>query len=73
MLWNSALDITEGDVVVLGASSASQLENTILEIEKGPLESWVVERLNEIWKEVEKEAPGDNFGTYKKLMQAGLL
>ncbi|KAF8861786.1 Aldo/keto reductase [Acephala macrosclerotiorum] len=73
MVWNSALRVEEGDVVVLGVSSAGQLENTILEVEKGRLDGIVVERLNEMWKEIEKDAPGDNFGTYKRLLKAGIL
>lgn len=73
MVWNSALRVEGGDVVVLGASSAAQLENTILEVEKGKLEESVVQRLDEMWKEIDKDAPGDNFGTYKKLMKAGIL
>ncbi|CZR63220.1 related to aldehyde reductase (GliO) [Phialocephala subalpina] len=73
MVWNSALKVEEGDIVCLGASSAGQLENTILEVEKGKLDDWVVQRLDAMWGDIEVEAPGDNFGTYKKLMKAGIL
>ena len=35
--WNSGLSFERGDGVVLGASSARQLESTVTEIEKGSL------------------------------------
>ncbi|KUJ06949.1 Aldo/keto reductase [Mollisia scopiformis] len=73
VVWNSGLDVERGDQVVVGASGARQLEETILEIRKGKLEGWVCERLDAMWKKVEAEAPGDNFTTFKKLMDAGLL
>jgi aflatoxin B1 aldehyde reductase len=72
-VWNSFLDPGKGDAVVVGASSGKQLSETAREIERGPLEGWVVERLEEIWKSVEADAPGNNFETYTKLLKAGLL
>jgi hypothetical protein len=41
------------------------------EIQKGPLEGWVVDRLERLWKTVENDAAQDNFGTYKKLAASG--
>ena len=73
VVWNSALSSEKGDCVVLGASSAAQLRNTVEEIEKGPLDEWIVERLGNLWKDVEAGAPEDNFGTFKKLMKAGII
>lgn len=67
VVWNSALKESLGDCVILGASSARQLKNTIEEIEKGPLEGWVADRLEVLWKTVVNDAPQDNFATYKKL------
>jgi len=55
MAWHSKLDAEKGDAI-LGASSARQLEETILEIEKGPHEAWVVERLEQKWKFIEEDA-----------------
>jgi hypothetical protein len=69
----SALKAELGDCVVLGATSAKQLKNTLDEIEKGPLEGWLVQRLEMLWKTVEKDAPQDNFTTYKKLAASGGL
>ncbi|KAH7354921.1 NADP-dependent oxidoreductase domain-containing protein [Rhexocercosporidium sp. MPI-PUGE-AT-0058] len=51
----------------------SQLREVVEEIKKGPLEDWVVERLDEMWRDVEEEAPEDNFRTFTKLVKAGLL
>ena len=73
MAWNSALAAGKGGCIVLGASSVRQLKETCERTEKGPLERWVVERLEEMWKEIEADAPGDNFAVYKKLLDAGLL
>jgi aflatoxin B1 aldehyde reductase len=73
MAWNSALDAGKGDCIVLGASSARRLKETYEQIDKGQLEGWVVERLEEMWKEIEGVALGDNFEVYKKLLDAGLL
>jgi len=32
---------------------------------------WVVKKLDEMWKGIEADAPGDNSSTYKKLREAG--
>jgi aryl-alcohol dehydrogenase-like predicted oxidoreductase len=73
VVWNSFLDAEKGDAVVVGASSGKQLSETVNEIEKGPLEEWIVERLEALWKTVEADAPGNNFETYRKLVKAGVL
>jgi aryl-alcohol dehydrogenase-like predicted oxidoreductase len=72
VVWNSVLG-EEGDCVVLGASSAGQLRETVREIEKGPLEPWVLEKLNAMFKGIENDDPGDNFTTFKKLRAEGVL
>jgi aryl-alcohol dehydrogenase-like predicted oxidoreductase len=73
VVWNSALKPDFGDCMIPGASSGKQLQDQIDEISKGPLEDWVVERLEEMWKGIEDDAPGDNFSTFKKLRDAGML
>jgi len=69
VVWNSALG-EEGDCVVMGATNVSQLEETLMEIERGPLEGLAVKRLDEMWKGIEADAPGNNYSTYKKLREA---
>ncbi len=61
VVWHGGLDGEKGDQVVVGARRAGQLKETAKEIEKGPLEGWVIQRLDEMWKSVESEAPEDNF------------
>lgn len=70
-VWNSGLG--KGDVALIGASSVKQLDEVMEEIWKGPLEEWVVERLDSMWKGVEDDAPEHNFATYKRLLKSGLL
>ncbi|KAG0653032.1 Sirodesmin biosynthesis O [Hyphodiscus hymeniophilus] len=73
VVWNSALKPALGDCVVLGASSAKQMKNTVEEIDKGPLGQKIVSRLDRLWQSVENDAPQDNFATYKKLAASGAL
>jgi len=71
-VWNSALG-ENGDCAILGASSPAQLRETIDEIDKGPLEPWVLERLETMFEGIKNEDPGHNFATFKKLKAAGEL
>jgi aflatoxin B1 aldehyde reductase len=73
VVWNSKLEVGKGDKVLLGASCPHQLDQTMIEIQKGPLEDWVVKRLGLLWESVQADAPEHNFATYKKLLKAGLL
>jgi aflatoxin B1 aldehyde reductase len=73
VVWNSFLDAKKGDATVVGASSEKQSDETVKEIAKRPLEGWVVEKLEELWKSIETGAPGNNFETYLKLAKAGML
>ena len=73
VVWNSLLGEEKGDCVILGASSARQLRETVKEIEKGPLEPWVLEKLGTMFKSIENDDPGDNFKTFKKLRAEGVL
>ncbi len=50
-------------MVVVRASSGKRLRETAKEIEKCSHEQLVVERLKEMWKSVEADAPGNNFET----------
>ena len=46
--------LTDDDVVILGASKVSQIEQSLQNLHKGPLEQHVVDELNDLWtKEVE--------------------
>lgn len=57
MRYHSALRGELGDTIIFGASKEQQVEETLTEIEKGPLEDWVAKRLDKMWKPIEKDAP----------------
>ncbi len=46
--WHSALKIENGDAVIVGASKAAQLEETLTAIEAGPLDEKSAKRIDEI-------------------------
>lgn len=73
VVWDSALRVELGDSFIPGASTAKQLQEVIDEIEKGPLDDWVVGKLEDMWKDVEDDASTDNFSTFKRLREAGML
>jgi aflatoxin B1 aldehyde reductase len=47
----------KNDAIIVGASSAKQLEGNLVDLEKGPLPEDVVEALNEAWKIVKGRVP----------------
>ncbi|PVH80466.1 Aldo/keto reductase [Cadophora sp. DSE1049] len=57
--YHSALKGQLRDEMIIGASSARQFEETMGEIEKGPLEQWVVERIEGMWERVKEDAEVD--------------
>ncbi|KAF2668716.1 aldehyde reductase [Microthyrium microscopicum] len=57
--YHSALK--EGDGIIFGAKNEEQTKQTIAYIRAGPLDDKIAERVNELWKGVEAEAPIDNF------------
>ncbi len=64
--FHSALKAEHGDAVIIGASTVSQLEETLKAVEAGPLDGESVKRIDEIWKKVEHEAPLDNYNSFAK-------
>jgi aryl-alcohol dehydrogenase-like predicted oxidoreductase len=65
--YHSALKGSLGDEMIIGAASAEQLEETLAELAKGPLEPWVVERIDQLWDMVKEDAPVDNLKSVRKL------
>ncbi|KAE8450365.1 hypothetical protein EG329_006439 [Mollisiaceae sp. DMI_Dod_QoI] len=49
------------------------VEEVVREIAKGPLEEWVVDRIEALWEDVRGCAKGDNFQTYRRLLELGAL
>jgi aflatoxin B1 aldehyde reductase len=68
--YHSGLDGALGDWLIIGATSTQQLEETLVNLHDGPLEPWVVDRLDELWKMVEKDSPVDNLEALKALNMA---
>ncbi|KAH8684376.1 NADP-dependent oxidoreductase domain-containing protein [Tricladium varicosporioides] len=58
--YHSALRGELGDEMIIGANSAKQFREAVVEIEKGPLEQWMVERIDGLWELVKDDAPIDN-------------
>ncbi|KAL9941227.1 hypothetical protein D7B24_004549 [Verticillium nonalfalfae] len=67
--YHSGLDGSLGDELLIGAVTAEQLEETLLELEKGPLESWVVERIDGLWDLIKADAPIGNLESIRKVFR----
>lgn len=70
--WHGVLRGELGDEMLLGASKGGQLKEVLEEAEKGPLEEWVVGRLDELWEMVREDAPIDNLKAVRDTI-VGLL
>ena len=71
VMYNSMLDPELGDGIIIGASRHQQLEQTLRDIEYGPLEASITERIDTLWDLVKDQAPIDNYHSYA--MEAGLV
>jgi len=67
--YNSALKPQYGDGVIIGASKVSQLEETLVVIEDGPLDEKTCKKIDAIWTTVKDDAPLDNYNSYAKLSE----
>lgn len=71
--WHSALKSENGDGLVVGARTAAQLEETLTNIEKGPLQASLVERIEKVWDPVKGEGPVSPWEDYiKPRMEAAM-
>ena len=59
--YNSPLDAKHGDAIIIGASSAQQLKETLGSISKGPLSEKAVKAIDGVWETIKHEAPLDNY------------
>jgi aryl-alcohol dehydrogenase-like predicted oxidoreductase len=69
--YHSMLTGESGDEMIIGASTAVQFRQTVEEIEKGPLEEWVVKRVDELWEMVRDEAEVDNLRAFREVVGKG--
>ncbi|KAH6892494.1 NADP-dependent oxidoreductase domain-containing protein [Thelonectria olida] len=70
VVYHSELDGRLGDEVLVGASTLAQLEETLTEIDKGPLDAWIVERITGLWDIIKDDAPTDNLESVRKVFRA---
>ncbi|TKA31720.1 hypothetical protein B0A50_01798 [Salinomyces thailandicus] len=59
--YNSPLKPELGDAIIIGASSAQQLKETLGSINKGPLSQKAVKAIDGVWDTIKHEAPLDNY------------
>ncbi|RFU81570.1 aflatoxin b1 aldehyde reductase member 3 [Trichoderma arundinaceum] len=65
---HSFLKSEKGDEMIVGVSSPDHLTNTLDELEGGPLEPWIIQRIEELWDLVKDEEPVDNVKSSRKLL-----
>ncbi|KAH0421765.1 hypothetical protein CcaCcLH18_13239 [Colletotrichum camelliae] len=63
VVYHSILRKEYGDGIVFGSSSLSQMEETLLAYNRGPLSDKAVEAIEQIWEKVKDEAGVDNYQT----------
>lgn len=59
--YNSPLKAEHGDAIIIGASSAKQLTETLDSINKGPLSEKAQKAIDGVWETIKHEAPLDNY------------
>ncbi|KAM0254933.1 hypothetical protein ACHAQJ_006307 [Trichoderma viride] len=64
---HSILKNQKGDEMIIGAATSDQLANTMEELEGGPLEPWIVQRIEELWDIIKHEEPVDNLKSSQKI------
>lgn len=62
-IYNSSLRAELGDGLIVGATSADQLAQSLEWLKDGPLHEKVVAEIDHVWKVAESEAAFDNFNT----------
>ncbi|KAH0489783.1 hypothetical protein TgHK011_001281 [Trichoderma gracile] len=67
--YHSALKPEHGDSMILGSVTAQQLEEALVELNKGPLEAAVVEKLDSYWQLIKDDAPVDNLISVRKVVR----
>lgn len=57
---HSFLKAELGDEMIIGGTTAEQVANALQELDEGPLEPWVAEEINKLWKIIKDDAPRDS-------------
>ena len=66
--YHSALNGDLGDELIVGANSAKQFREAIEEIEKGPLEQSVADRISGLWELVKYDAQINNLAAVREVV-----
>ncbi|KGO41267.1 Aldo/keto reductase subgroup [Penicillium expansum] len=61
---NSTLKEELGDGLIIGSRNVEQLNQTLAALSKGPLSAEIAEKIEEVWKIVEADAPLDTFNSF---------
>lgn len=68
--YHSFLNGEKCDEMILGASTYEQFQDTVDQIEKGPLEDWIVEKVNGFWELIKEDAEVDNIRAFKAVFMS---
>lgn len=55
-----------GDEILISGNTTAQVEEALIELEKGPLEAWVADKIDDLWELVKDDAPVDNLQAVRK-------
>jgi aflatoxin B1 aldehyde reductase len=66
---HSFLKAELGDEMIIGGTTAEQVANSLKELEGGPLEPWVADRISQLWEIIKEDAPRDNLKFVRKAVQ----
>ena len=70
-LYHSALKGELGDELIIGASTSKQFEETVEEIEKGPLNLEIVAKIDALWEPVKADAETSTLRAIGVLVSGG--
>lgn len=70
VVHNSILNGDLGDAIVFGARNMEHLKATLASLKNGPLDKDVEEKIEGIWKMVEKDSPLNNDAALSTLLQS---
>ncbi|KFA77397.1 hypothetical protein S40288_03070 [Stachybotrys chartarum IBT 40288] len=68
--YHSFLDGNLGDELIIGGTEVEHVDYGLAELKKGPLEPWIVGRLEEIWEMVKADAVASPLDSVRKAFQA---
>lgn len=67
---HSFLKAELGDEMIIGGTTAEQVANSLKELEGGPLEPWVADRISQLWEIIKDDAPRDNLKYVRNVVRA---